>query len=295
MALARFLYLIKLFLVERVLDRKINVLEAPAESEILWKGLRKQPGGGICLFAHYDPSGDVADYVLRYLREIQDKGGFEIVFLSTAPYINPPAIDSLKDLVYLLIRRPNIGIDFGSWSCGLGILDQLEQQYDSVLLANDSVYGPIGDLSEIFRRAQNTDKDFVGLMDSRENGYHLQSFFLLLKKRTLASAFLREFKQHFKYGLSRRSIIWRYEIGLTQKLQAEGLSGLSLFSSDQYGNPGSNATMNRGLDLVKYQNFPFIKRKVIGKLMNANDLSWKKIVSDIDSVAAEQILEHQRR
>lgn len=47
-------------------------------------------------------------------------------------------------------NQKNIGYDFGSWACAIVEMKNCIKEYKKLILANDSVYGPLFDLDEFF-------------------------------------------------------------------------------------------------------------------------------------------------
>src|SRR4051794_30873889 len=100
----------------------------------------------LCLFAHFDKDAFVDDYVLHYLAALKDLS-FSIVFITTSP-LSADEQAKLAGLCNDVILRSNAGLDFASWAVGLQrYADTLDGR---LLLVNDSVYAPVGDLPRAF-------------------------------------------------------------------------------------------------------------------------------------------------
>src|SRR5262245_24150079 len=132
----------------------------------------------VCLFAHFDRDDVVDDHVLRYLRAIR-ACGFFVVVISTSN-LNDSWIARLRSVVHEVILRDNTGHDFGSWNLGLQHFG--ERIGGRLLLANDSVYAPVGSLADSIRELTCVPADAYGMTMSAEIAPHLQSWFLLLNK-----------------------------------------------------------------------------------------------------------------
>src|SRR5438045_8800342 len=90
------------------------------------------------------------------------------------------------------------------------------QGYKEVLMANDSVFGPLYDLGPIIS-TMNKRFDIWGMTDSYEINYHLQSYFLYFNEPAIKSETWLDFWQRMDFtGLSNWDIIVKYEIGLSQ-------------------------------------------------------------------------------
>ena len=180
----------------------------------------------VAIFIHYDNRGRVHDYVLHYLAALREVG-FEIVVVSNAPKLGEAALQQLQPLCAEIVRRKNVGYDFGAYRDGVLALGDLSR-FDELLLANDSVYGPLYALEETLARCDDGAAVW-GVTDSWERRYHLQSYFLLFKKPALLHPSLGQFWRGVKHVQSKLWIIRRYEVGLTQSLIRGGLRCVALF------------------------------------------------------------------
>lgn len=189
--------------------------------------LRIRQARRLCLFAHYHQHGLVAPHVLHYLRALRD-AGFVTVVLSTAT-IDAAGCKSLREVGVELILRENAGMDFGGWIEACRRFFPIEA--DLLLLANDSVYGPLSDLSVFVDKLLAQDGDFYGAVESLEVAPHLQSWFVLLRPTAYRSrAFAKLMCTPMPEIPDKLSLVKRYEIGLTQQLVSAGLRYRAAFS-----------------------------------------------------------------
>jgi lipopolysaccharide biosynthesis protein len=180
----------------------------------------------LCFFAHYHPRGVVADYVLHYLAALAE-AGFTVVVLSTADL---PEVEQakLRGAAAMLIMRENVGLDFGGWIQAWQRFAPIEA--DLLLLTNDSVYGPIHSLSAFVDRLLAVPADFYGAVESLENGRHLQSWFLLLRRSAFTTeSFDTLMRRPIPPDLPKIEIIREYEMKLLAMLTAEGKHGHAAF------------------------------------------------------------------
>jgi lipopolysaccharide biosynthesis protein len=180
----------------------------------------------IAIFAHYDRRGRIHDFVIYYLSALR-AAGFEIVFVSNAPRLNHETLHRLAPFCAMILRRHNLGYDFGAYKDGLSALAGLAQ-LDELLLVNDSVYGPLHDLSAILARCGG-DAAIWGITDSWDRRYHLQSYFLLIRRPVLESPHFREFWARVRYVQSKRWVVRRYEVGFTQAMIQAGFRCSALY------------------------------------------------------------------
>lgn len=159
----------------------------------------------LCVFAGYDRDCLIDYHVIYYLRKLHELG-CEIVFVSTAEGINPRETEKIRPFCRRVIVRENIGYDFGPWKVGLEYVDDVKR-FSCVILANDSVYGPLQDLRQVFSQMETTNADFWGITDSWRYQHHLQSYFLVFRTRALHSKEFQEFWTNLPYYVFKHSVI----------------------------------------------------------------------------------------
>ncbi len=168
----------------------------------------------VCVFAHYDKDNTVDEYVYYYLNELLTIVQ-KLVFVTVSD-ISEKDVMKLKNLDIEVIKRENIGYDFYSYKVGIEQLDL--NLYDELIVCNDSVFGPIIPMKNIFTKMQDGECDFWGITDSKDIAYHLQSYFLVFRKKILKSHVFSDFWNQLKILEDKNEIITRYEIGMSQVL-----------------------------------------------------------------------------
>lgn len=170
------------------------------------------------VFVHYDRDNIVDDYVYYYLKELQ-KNASLLIFVSTAKLVEKD-VKNLSHYCSKVIIRENIGYDFMSYKIGLESFDY--QNYDEVVICNDSVYGPLYPLGDVFEEMTNDSSDFWGITDNTDFSYHLQSYFLVFKKNIISSVAFEQFWKQIKVLNNKEDIIQKYEVGLSKSLMDHG-------------------------------------------------------------------------
>jgi Rhamnan synthesis protein F len=181
----------------------------------------------VAIFSHFDRRGNIAAYVEFYLRALH-ASGYAVLLVSNAPRLDRAAVERVAPICAAILRRDNVGRDFGGFKDGLQAIPRREK-LDSLVLANDSVYGPFHDLGGVIGRMDLTQADVWGITDSWERCFHLQSFFLLFGRAALTSEAFQRFWRGVRYVQAKQWIIVHYEIGLTRALIAGGLRCRALF------------------------------------------------------------------
>ena len=178
----------------------------------------------LAVLVHYDPNGEVAHHVrfaLQQLRGAADR----LVFVSTAG-LTAAGRGSLG-LADDVIERPNSGYDFMSWRTGLRAVADW-WAYDRVILANDSVVGPLRPVADLVARQDAVGADAFGITVSPQYVTHLQSYFMSFRQPLVSQAYFRAFWEAMPSLDDRERVIDEYELGLARLLGDMG-AGLGAF------------------------------------------------------------------
>ncbi|WP_114948812.1 rhamnan synthesis F family protein [Microvirga calopogonii] len=251
----------------------------------------------VCFFAHFDTDGHVADYVFRYLHKLRDLD-FTIVFTTTA-VISAETKEALLEICYDVIVRENQGLDFGSWAEAYARYGH--ELTGDLLLANDSVYGPIGDLRGPLQELVRRDADFYGFVESLDTARHLQSWFLLFKPHVYRSRAFESVMALPFSRMSKREIIEGAEIGFSSTLTGAGFRYVAAYQPSASGLLPRLRPFNPShvlwRELITDCRIPFIK----AELLRANPAAvsdieeWESVVRDIDPEIVPLVNSHLLR
>jgi lipopolysaccharide biosynthesis protein len=233
------------------------------------------PGrGALVLFAHFDPQGVVDPYVVYYLKALHGLGA-TIVFVSGSPTLTPESVAPIREFCAGIYTRHTLSLDFGSWHLAWCILRQRGwslDQFDRFVIANDSVYGPLFPIEEMWSTFHGA--DMYGAIESTElRVSHLQSFFLAWDLNARTRPFLNDFWNGFQYIVDKLLLIRRYETGISTRARQAGLSLKPFLPVDTikatYGpspahrrlsrRPGVNNPIYFWDGLIEHLRFPFLK------------------------------------
>jgi hypothetical protein len=209
-----------------------SFLRRPRNVVRRWPEGRIELGGSVALFTHFDRRERLADHVIAYVRELYGLG-FSVVFVSNSERLSEDGLAKLQPYCRAVIVRRNVGYDFGAIREVLDLLKLPRQDTERLLIANDSVYGPLLPIADMIARADFEEADLWGTTESWQYRYHLQSFFLLAGRRAINSRAWKEFWQGVRQVSSKQWVIARYEVGLTQTLLKAGLRCRPLWSYHQ--------------------------------------------------------------
>jgi len=267
----------------RIRKARKALVRAPAEQPVenLAYLVHRAPNFGdaerICLFVTFSDFGFVWPHVANYCRQVRSAGYF--VFLLVASGRGDLRfVDPGPDVADAVLVRENHGYDFSAWAHALRLYPELWNT-SFLLLANDSVYGPFGDISGILRRAEECDADLVGLTECNAINYHLQSYFLLLKRPALSSDHVKQFWDQVQSLDDKFKVILQYELNFSKYLQDGGLTIRPLFKLEDRPPEDAVTTALFWKELILI-GFPFLKVELLRDNISKVDMSgWAKVVS----------------
>jgi Rhamnan synthesis protein F len=176
-------------------------------------------GGRLAIIASFLRKPRLLGYHHALARSLRDLG-FKVVVVQNVLELAEPPFEAGVDL---FVARGNAGFDFGAWHSTLNLLNEAVGGLSELVLTNDSIFGPLFDLAKVFEKMNASPADVWGITDSWERAYHLQSYFLVLKRSALAGQALSSFRAAYAQPKSKSGVIELGEIGLTQTLLAAGL------------------------------------------------------------------------
>lgn len=181
-----------------------------------------QLGPSVVVFAHFDRTGRIPDHTRAYVRALRAEG-LEIVFVSNAGRLAAADLAWISGEASRILIRRNVGYDFAAWRDAMAECRLPAPTTELLVLANDSVYGPLHQLAPMLARIDFAAADVWGLTDSWQQRFHLQSFFLAFGPRALQHEVFGRFWRSVRNVRSKEWVVRRCEIGLTQVLTSAGL------------------------------------------------------------------------
>ncbi|MBC7594087.1 MAG: hypothetical protein H7288_09140 [Kineosporiaceae bacterium] len=161
----------------------------------------------------------------------------------------------------VIVRKPNVGYDFGSWALALHIYPQLRTRR-FVLLTNDSLVGPFESLTGVIADFEASPGDVWSATNTTQFFPHIQSFFMGFHSGVLDDPAVKDFWFSLRVETDKQRIIGKYELGFSQLLFGEGFAVSSGFASERVVAAGLNPSITGWRRLVEL-GFPFVKRELI--------------------------------
>lgn len=173
----------------------------------------------VAIFAHFDKRNKIEDYVIYYLKELK-KVVKDIIFVSDSNISNKE-LEKISKIVTHKIAEKHGEYDFGSYKKGYFYLleNNLINNYDELIFANDSCFGPLYSFEELFEKMNEKSCDFWGTNENKfEYAPHIQSFFMVFRKQVFMSEVFKNFISKIKKEENKELTIIHYEVGLSKIL-----------------------------------------------------------------------------
>jgi lipopolysaccharide biosynthesis protein len=216
--------------------------------------------GRTAILAHWASDGRVGRSASELTKAVRD-AGYTVVVVSTAPGGTPLDWTGGRLPGVVVLRRPNIGYDFGSWATALEHYPSIADS-DHVLMLNDSLVGPFHSIEHLLDHFHASAADVWGLTDSTQFHHHLQSYCLGFTRQSLRKPPLVRFWRGIRSWASRIEVIQANELGLSRLLANEHFVTEAAIPYWRVVKENENPTLlgwRRLLDL----GFPFVKRQLL--------------------------------
>ena len=229
----------------------------------------------LCVFAHFSSSLKIDRSVLHLVSALCHADCDVIFVSSSGKGFEIAEFDKLKDVAIGKILRQNFGYDFGSWKAAVDVYPEMSSDYERIVFANDSVFGPFSDLKKILQGISCRNYDVWSLTDSYERGYHLQSFFWGVESKGLNGGFFEYFwNEYFRYCSNREEAIKQYELSFCAiakqlfGLRVGAYFGISVLEAKYcvvaHNNISKcNPVQHLAYALLNNEGFPFVKRELL--------------------------------
>lgn len=228
------------------------------------------------LFLFYDTEGIVDDYV-KYLLEDMNRNLSHLCILVNGE-LTSEGRKSLENFTDHILIRSNHGFDVGAWKDAMieefGF-DKLEE-YDEVILFNDSFFGPIYPFREMFDEMDKKDLDFWAITvhgdapDPRNlcpypyRPRYLQLYFLVFRKNFVKSKEFQDYWQEMPYFENFNDVGYKHQAVFTKHFNDLGFKWEAYVDTEDLEESVEKSisfhTYNM-YELVTNRKLPLIKRK----------------------------------
>lgn len=189
----------------------------------------------ICIFSFYDKDGIVDDYVVYLLKELRKCISRLIIVVNGG--VNERGLKAFKQFTNEICIRENTGYDAGAYKYVLFkcLSSEELQQYDEVIFCNDTFFGPLIPMLDIFNEMESRKCDVWGISGYFDMVFaHIQSYFMVFRSEILKQQLLYEY---FATGIDESTkvindIYCQFESGLFDYLTRKCNMGYDIYAKE---------------------------------------------------------------
>jgi GT2 family glycosyltransferase/glycosyltransferase involved in cell wall biosynthesis/tetratricopeptide (TPR) repeat protein len=212
----------------------------------------------VALFVTHSPNGRLKPHVRHYINSLKHQSISAVLIVNTDASPEAAHVDFAVETDGVFVRQ-NEGYDFAAWAHILRLHPELFDA-EILYLLNDSLIGPTNDtvFRDLLTRLRSSPADVIGLTENFDRAWHLQSYFLALKRRALSSVEFRKFINSIVSCRDLEDVVSQFELRFASILKAAGINCEALFPATD----GRDPTVYHWKRLLQ-SGFPFVKVKVI--------------------------------
>lgn len=219
------------------------------------------------IFVFYDAVGIVDLYVEQLLESLQAQiSKLIIVVNGNITDKSKQALLKFSDDIFI---RENKGFDAGAYrDVFLKFLPDTElSKWDEIVLFNDTFYGPISSWNLVFDKMEMENADFWGLSRYRGKDHpsHIQSFFLVCKKKMISDSAFQTFWQGLSYPTTHLEAVENFEIRFSTYFQERNFNGKAYTDICNWKDENKYEGVvyyTMAYELISEMYFPVVKRSV---------------------------------
>lgn len=235
------------------------------------------------LFAGYNPQNVIDAALVYYVRALSKFGDVALVMDCDCP---DTELNKLSHITLYASGIRHGEYDFGSYrrayEWATKNLDLSE--YDFMYLVNDSVYGPLYDMTRYFSAMEHMGHDAFGMVKNPHHDHpHIQSWFIGLTPTVFLSDWFDKFMRRITKQKSKGAITKLYEQGLTKLISEHGITWDCLYCV-----PG-RGVYNKISKLYK-SGMPFMKRIAFTRNHGALGTQIQYVLDSIEPSCSDAIL-----
>ncbi len=239
------------------------------------------------LIAGYDAKNCIDDALIYMLGTLSHFG--DIIFYADSN-IPDAQLKKIRHHTIHAAATHHGEYDFGSYKRAYiyATDNNLIKNYEFVYFINDSVYGPLGDMTPIFNRLESSNWDAFGLVQNPHPTHpHIQSWFIGCRPCVFTAPWFDEFFRRVTRQKSKGDITRIYEQGFTRELISHNIA---------YGAPWicRGRTVYNQIKKLYKSHMPFVKKAAIPRRHGALGRQFLYIITHISPETATAILSGAR-
>ena len=231
----------------------------------------------LMIYFVFDKDGIVDDYIPYFLQSF--KPFCKEICVVVNGFLTEDSRKKLDVNCNNLLIRENTGFDSGAYKYAIEYYGYEKiKEYDELILANYTMFGPIFSPQEMFEKMANSDCDFWGItefppIDAYFAGVkidrHVQSYFINFKKKIINSEDFVEYWRTVKTATNYEEAIAFHELRTTPYYENKGYKLSCYISAEKYSAKLLQEMKKQGYvyfyyigQQIKEDRMPFIKRKI---------------------------------
>lgn len=236
----------------------------------------------LLIYVHYSKEELLSEEDLKTIDKFSTMCS-NIIFVTNSR-LKEKDLDKIRDYTTHILCRENKGFDFGAWKEALLKYGRAYvEEYDELILLNNSCFAPVFDLQEMFSKMEKKNLDFWGntvFPYSPDGTYigkecipeHLQSYFMVFNKSVLKSKVFWEFWENVLNYTKLIDVVANCESQFTKVLKDAGFVFEPYIKETYYLSRFLNnyAIPYEKPSTLVLLNDPFIKKKCY-QYMNENE------------------------
>ncbi|WP_181574232.1 rhamnan synthesis F family protein [Microbacterium sp. SMR1] len=234
----------------------------------------------LVIYTVYDRRGGVDDYVVHALEALRPHSEHIVAVVNGS--LTPVARARLERVADVILERENTGFDIEAQRYALRHLGRSIEEFDELVLTNDTWFGPVRPFAPVFDRMASRALHFWGMTDhapeqhnpvaGKNVPYHFQSFWIAVRREMFTSERWARYWDELPEIGSYADAVKNHEIVFTSAFRESGYTGDVAFASDEYGSVNASllaplALMQDGCPLLKKRPFfhspPFLDRHAV--------------------------------
>ena len=226
----------------------------------------------LMIYFFYDKDGIVDDYVPYFLEKF--KPYCEEICTVVNGTVTEESRKKLEKYSNVVFERENTGFDSGAYKYGIKHYGYEKlKEYDELILANLTMFGPTYSPQELFDTMEKRDCDFWGITKHPASKYsmagikiceHVQSYFLVYNKKLLNSKDFEIYWETLQTATNYEEAVAFFELRTTQFFKDRGYKADSFIELEKYISQmeDKESYFYPLIQQIKEDRMPFIKRKI---------------------------------
>jgi hypothetical protein len=201
----------------------------------LWENPRAKLGAGLSVYPGSScPSGLWCVYAVRLGNQISKNlvtslmclqgTGYNVVLINNGR-LSRKLVEAYLPYCHTVILKPPGGRDFGGYKWGTRFLRTVGDgnHVDQVIYCNDSIFVRPSAFEQLLNRIKQLDEDYIGVTETFEIHYHVQSWFFAISGRIFNAPFYQAYWDNYKAYSHRQHCINNGEVRISKYLLGSGV------------------------------------------------------------------------